>query len=232
MPTKFPSVAISASAGNTVPVIDFFDYPVFPNIGSGTVARLSWNTPTATDNAVDYYVLTIKVYDFNNGAYTTLFTGNIGNVNEYYITSSLLSAVTLVNYKLYVYITAYSKYGTAYNSPESSMNVYVCAACGTYKKVEDGYAQPILKRAIAFAKLGYRVLKDENGKILMGDDGKALYGKISSAQDTESGWTPMQDFYTKTYDGSWQQSDIRYEVLTDASGAIITDSNNDPIYTL
>jgi hypothetical protein len=232
MATKFSSVAINVSNGNTVPAIDFFDYPVFPNIGSGTVARLSWSTPVAADNAVDYYKLVIKVYDQSIGAYLTLFNNNIGNVNEYYITSSLLSTVTLVNYKLYVYLTAVSKKGSSYNSPESSTTVYVSDACGTYTKVTDGYPQPVMKRTIAFAKLGYRTLRDQYGKILYGDDGKALYGKSSSVQDNECGWTPMEAFYNKTINGDWVPSDIKYEVLTDANGEIITDMNDSAIYIL
>ena len=230
--TKFPSITLNVSDGNTVPAIDFFDYPVFPDIGSGTVARLYWTTPVASGNAVDYYKLTIKMYNENAKTYTTIFSANIGNVNEYYITSSMLASVALSNYKLYVYLTAYSLYGTSYNSPESLIYVYVSKACGTYTKVTDGYKQPIMKRSIAFAKLGYRVLKDDAGKILTGEDGKALYGKASSVQDNDSGWTPMEEFYNKTVDGDWVPSDITYEVLTDANGEIITDTNNSAIYTL
>ena len=232
MATKFPSITINVSDGNTVPAIDFFDYPVFPDIGSGTVARLYWNTPVATGNAVDYYKLTIKLYDESAKTYSTIFSANIGDVNEYYITSAMLANVNHANYKLYVYLTAYSKYGTAYNSPESSINVYVSDACGTYTKTTDGYKQPIMKRTIAFAKLGYRVLKDEAGKALVAEDGEVLYGKASSVQDNHDGWTPMQVFYTKTADGSWKPSDIRYEALADQSGEVITDVNGEIIYVL
>jgi hypothetical protein len=232
MPTKFSSVPINVAQGNTVPIIDFFDYPVFPDIGSGTVARLYWNTPTTADNSVDYYNLSIKFFDPSISAYTTIFSNNIGNVNEYYITSSLLSTVTLANYKLIIYLTACSKHGSTYNSPQSTVTVYVCKACGTYVKVEDGYKQPIMKRTIAFAKLGYRALYDEAGKVLTDEDGKILYGKTSSVQDDDTGWTPMQDFYTKDRNGYWYPSDIRYEVLTDTNGEIITDSSDSAIYTL
>lgn len=232
MPTKFSSVTINVSDGNTVPSIDFFEYPVFPDIGSGTVARLYWSTPTASDNSVAHYELSLKAYDSANGSYLTLFSKNIGDINEFYITSDMLKTVTFANYKLYAYLTACSKYGTAYDSPESSIMIYISDACGTYVKVTDGYKQPIMKRTIAFAKLGYRVLTDENGKVITGQDGKVIYGKASSVQHNTTGWTPMEDFYTKTLDGSWQASDIRYEVLTDTSGEIITDANNSAIYTL
>lgn len=230
--TKFSSIQLNVSDGNTVPAIDFLEYPVFPDIGSGTVARLYWDTPVASGNTVDYYKLTITAYIPSSNSYLSVFTGNIGTVNEYYITSSLLSSVKLANYKLYVYLTAISKYGATYDSPTSNTVVYVCDACGTYIKVSDGYTQPIMKRSVAFAKLGYKLLHGEDGKILTDENGKALYGKASSVQDDENGWTPMQDFCTKDQEGNWQKSDIRYEVLVDNTGTIITDSNNNAIYTL
>lgn len=229
---KFSTVTPTISDGNTVPAIDFFDYPVFADIGTGTVAKISWTAPVAMYNMIDYYDLTIKVYDSDLGNYLILRTGSVGNVNEYYITSSLLSAVTLANYKLYIDLTAVSKYGMAYNSSQSTTVVYVSSACGTYMKVTEGYSQPIMKRTIAFAKLGYRMLYGEDGKALTADDGKLLYGKSSSVQANDSGWTPMQDFYTKDPNGNWQASDIAYEVLTDSNGEIITDSNNSAIYIL
>ena len=232
MATKFPRVNLNIADGNTVSTIDFFDYPVFPNIGSGTVARLYWSTPVAADNAVAYYRLVLKVYDESIAAYTVLFDKNIGDVNEYYITAEDLAAVTLSNYQLYIFITAVSKYGATFDSPTSYITAYVCHACGTYRKVEDGYPQPIMKRTIAFAKLGYRVLKDEAGKVLTAEDGKALYGKSSSVQDNTAGWTPMDEFYTRTLNGDWVPSDIRYEALTNEAGEIITDSNGDIVYTL
>lgn len=144
----------------------------------------------------------------------------------------MLSPVTLANYKLQVYLTAVSKYGAAYNSTISNITVYVCAACGTYMKVTDGYVQPVMKRTIAFAKLGYKILYGEDGKALTAEDGKLIYGKSSSVQANDSGWTPMQDFYTKDPSGNWQASDITYEILTDSDGEIITDSTNNAIYTL
>lgn len=232
MATKFSSVTINVSDGNTVPSIDFLDYPIFPDIGSGTVARLYWSTPTASGNSVAYYELVLKAYSSTDGSYLTLFSKNIGDINEFYITSDMLTAAPSANYKLYVYLTAVSNLGTAYNSPTSNIVILVCAACGTYVKVEDGYSQPIMKRTIAFAKLGYRVLTDNNGKALVGQDGKVMYGKASSVQHNTAGWTPMEDFYTKTLGGSWQASDIQYEVLTDANGEIVTDSNDNTIYTL
>jgi hypothetical protein len=129
-------------------------------------------------------------------------------------------------------LTARSKYGGAYSSPTASSTVYVSKACGTYLKVSEGYAQPVMKRTIAFAQLGYKVLTDASGKAITAADGTQIYGKIVNAQNNTTGWTPMQDFYTKTLDGSWVASDIQYEVLTDSSGEIVTDSEDSAIYTL
>jgi hypothetical protein len=40
----------------------------------------------------------------------------------------------------------------------------------------------------------------------------------------------MQEFYTKDSNNTWQPSDIKYEVLVDANGELITDPNNENIY--
>ena len=232
MATKFTNVTFNVSEGNTVPAIDYIDYPIFPNIGSGTIAKLSWSTPVASGNAVDYYKLDIMAYNLATGSYTTVFSGSIGNVNEYYITSSLLSAVGLANYKLYIYLSAISKYGAAYDSPASSKIIYICDACGTYMKVTDGYSQPVMKRTVAFANLGYKVLYDDNGKVVTDANGKTMYIKSSSVQDLDSGWAPMQDFYTKDASGNWHTSDIQYEALVDANSDVVTDINNEIVYVL
>ena len=42
----------------------------------------------------------------------------------------------------------------------------------------------------------------------------------------------MQEFSSKNANGTWQESDISYEVLTDSNGDIVTDANNSPIYLL
>ena len=93
-------------------------------------------------------------------------------------------------------------------------------------------AQPILKRTLAFAKLGYVAITDKDGKQIKTADGQAIYAKSASAQDSASGWALMQEFYSKDATNKWQVSDTRYEILTDTNGEIITDVNNSPVYTL
>ena len=152
-------------------------------------------------------------------------------------------------------VEAISKYGETYNCTSNIKTVFVSRGSGTYIKVTDGYTQPIMKRAIAFAKLNYVALLDEAGKPILGTDGKAMYTKASSTQDESIGWALMQEFYSidpntgAVYDSrgraitdsngvavgiagnGWQKSDIRYEVLT-YNGEIVTDANNEPIYVL
>jgi hypothetical protein len=91
-----------------------------------------------------------------------------------------------------------------------------------------------MKRAIAFAKLEYSPVLLADGNQLKDDTGTPIYGKRSSVQDGNSGWTLLQEFYQNPVlaKSAWAQSDLRYEVLTTRSGEIITDANNEPIYVL
>lgn len=224
---------ITASDGNTIPSTTLLGNKTYVDIGSGTVLKLSWTfNALYGSNKVDYYSLFIGAQDVTSGTVTALFNDKIGNVNEFYVTSSLLSQISLPKYQLRVYLKAHSVYGETYSGTSDVLFYNVTRGCGTFTKVADGYIQPIMKRAIAFTKLNYLALKDSEGKALLDADGKQLYAMASRAQDADTGWSLMQNFYSKNSSGAWKQSDIRYEVLTDANGEIITDSNNEPIYTL
>ena len=85
--------------------------------------------------------------------------------------------------------------------------------------------------AIAFTKLGYIQLFDNQGNALLDFEGKELYAQASAIQNANS-WALMQEFYSKTPDGTWSISDIEYEALVDANGELITDSNNETIFVL
>jgi hypothetical protein len=234
----FTNIALSVSEGNTVPSIDIMSNSVYVDIGnivgkeSGTVFRLFWDTPTAQYNRVDSYTLNIYYYNEALAKYVTVLNENIGNVNEYYVTSYLLKDVIYDNYKLKVQLTANSAFGAFYSGNSNVLTVDVSKGCGTYIKVSDGYSQPIMKRAIALAKLGCVLLLDAEGKALKDAEGKALYANMAKVQSADTGWALMQDFKTKDSSGSWKDSEILYEVLTDIYGEIILDSNNEPIYTL
>ena len=232
MVEAFQNLIITVSDGNTVPSIDFLDTKTYPDIGSGTVFKISWNTPIATNNLVDYYKLYITAYDSELDVYQIVYDRSIGNVNEFFVTSSLLSKVDSDMCPLNIQLAAFSKYGTEYGCMSNIITVNVCRCCGTYIKVIDGYTQPVLKRAVACAKLDYVSIVDAEGKTLKGAGGKALYTKTAATQSSETGWSLMSDFFSKDSSGAWRASDVRYEVLTNEGGEIITDINNEPIYVL
>ena len=111
---------------------------------------------------------------------------------------------------MYFSLKAISKYTDSYNNFDgtiSSRTLNMYPAGGMYwkiKKGESGYQQDVMKRAVAFIK------EPANGE-----------------------WKVCQGaFYKDQASGTWKVSDISYEVLMDQNGEIITDSFNEPIYTL
>lgn len=230
---KFQNLTITASDCSTVPSTTVSGVKTYIDIGSGNVLKVSWNTPTATENEIDYYFIYLTRYDNLTGTSTTLYTGNLGKVNEFYVKSAFLATQNSPSTcTLKIYVEGHSKYGQAYSVTSNILSPYVCKGCGTYIKVTDGYPQPVMKRAIAFNRLNYRALLDTNDKALLDSNEKQLYALISSTQDKDAGMTLMNKFYSKNADGMWCESDIDYEVLTAQNGEIITDSSNKPIYVL
>lgn len=236
--TAFSNLTIAISDGGTVPSLDYLQNKTYVNIGSGNVLKLSWDTPTALNNAVDSYVVHVQRYDPVKASYQYLYKANIGNINEFYLKSAIFSNILQSFSKLLIYIEAVSCYGAAYNGISSVEYVNVSKGCGNYTRVLDGYSQPILKRTLAFTKLNYLRLTDRDGKLLLARDGVDLQVKSSPVQmnpthDTAtSGWALMQEFYHKDANGNWQISDIAHEVLTDANGEVVLDTNNNPVYVL
>ena len=231
-PDKFSTITVNVSDTNSaVSSVNLTGYTAFVDIGSGNVLRIYWSTPTATTNKVDYYQLVISGVDTVDSTSYTFVNSNIGNVNEFYLEASKLAKLKSALTKITIKLTACSAYGSTYNSTYET-STYVCKGCGTYVAVSEGYAQPVMKRALAFTQLGYLLLIGADGKALVGADGKALYAKTTPVQNTETGWALMQNFYTKDTANTWRSSDIQYEILTDENGEIITDVNGDAIYTL
>lgn len=229
---KFSAPVVTVSDGTTVPSICMSGDRTYVDIGSGNILKLSWITPTAANNEVDGYSITINSYDPDSGTYKVLFSNDIGEVNEFYLNSSHLANTEYAHFPMRASLVARSKYGTAYSSASANVDTYISKGCGTYVKVTDGYKQPVLKRTLAFAKLNYLMLTDSEGKALKDADGKTLYAKAARAQDVNVGWALMQEFSAKDVDNAWRTGDIQYELLTDKNGEIIVDSNNEPIYTL
>ena len=253
------NLILSIKDGSTIASTEIYgaDKKTYINIGSGNVFKLSWNTPALTDDIVDHYSLIIKRHDTTLNVYYDIFNKNIGLVNDFYVDSALLPAVPL-QYMLSIYVIAYGKQGSVITS--NVVNPYISKGSGTYVKVEEAtYAQPIMKRALAFVKIALSssegetlsdiedrllytadipvaktefVLTDYNGKVLMDDNEKTLFAEATKVLESTDGWTVVQEGYTKDNAGNWRANDIKYEVLVDQSGAIITDSSGEPIYML
>ena len=228
----FSNLVINISDGETVPSLDYLANKTYVNIGSGNILKVSWNTPVATNNAVDSFKIYILYYNAANASYSILYAENVGNVNEFYLKSSLFDSMTQAFIQLQIYVEAISRYGTTYNGISNASFVDVCRGHGTYINVDAGNGEAVMRRSLAFSKLNYLALADDETRQLATIDGEPLYVKLSNAQDDSTGWTLMQEAYAKDKSGNWQVSDIRYEVLTDANGGVITDQNDDVIYVL
>jgi hypothetical protein len=232
--TAFSNFSITISDGGTVPSLDYLSNKTFVNIGSGNILKVHWNTPTATNNFVDSYKIYILRYDNTSASYKTLYNANIGNVNEFYLKAALFDSVAQSFNQLRIYVEAISRYGASYNGLSNTVTVNVSKGCGSYIRVEAGYKQPIMKRAIAFAKvdLDYKALAASDDTLIADESEKVFYTKVSSVQEDTTGWTLMQNFYTRDTSGNWQLSDIAYEALVDTDGELFTDQNNEIIYVL
>jgi hypothetical protein len=205
---------------------------VYPNIGSGTICKLFWDTPVALNNAVQQYRLTLT-YDFktdsssNGEASSSTLTIDkiIGNVNEFYITSDMISISTS---EIRASLTAISTYGSSYDGVVGKCAIRVAPSTGMYIEVSTGYTRPIMKRAVALARVSD---PSEDSGLLMSSDGYELLtlDSLLLAEDVLI-WSIMKDFYTKDSQGSWKPSDIRYEILTDVNGDPITTDTDEFIY--
>lgn len=242
---SFSDFIVNISDGNTVPSTNIFGDKVYIDIGSGNVLKLNWETPISSTNEISYYSIYISSYDPTTENNYTIYNSNIGIVNEFYVNSSILAEESRNIYPLNITLTAHSKYGDAFNCYSNTISTYIYKGCGIYVKVEEGYTQPIMKRAIALVNLAEQEtpsllernvqLTDLNGQLLTDINSRPLYAKIleqNTNSEKSADWNIMQEFYFKIIDESWQQSDISYEILTDENGEIITDLNNEPIYTL
>jgi hypothetical protein len=230
--TAFSNLSITISDGGTVPSVDYLPTKIYVDIGSGNILKVTWNTPTASGNAVDSYIIYVLAYDSAAGSYKSVYTANIGKVNEYYLPASLFAASGQSFTPICIYAEAVSAYGKDYNGISNMAMVNVSKGCGTYTKVDTGYAQPVLKRTLTFANLDYVALKDTSGNEITDANGEPIYTKLASVQDDTTGWTLMQEFYAKDENNNWQKSNIAYEVLTDSNGEVVTDSSNNPVYVL
>ena len=250
------NLALDIKDGSTIASTQIYgkDKKTYINIGSGNVFKLEWSTPTLTNDTVDCYSLIIKRHDTTLNVYYDIFNKNIGLVNEFYVDSSLLPVVPL-QYMLSIYVVAYGKQGSIITS--NVVNTYISKGSGTYVKVEDGYTQPIMKRALAFVytpdtlvtadgstiidnegntiyALDESVLKTEdtlvdfNGGELTDSNGELLIAKVTKVLSSTT-CNVVQEGYTKEAEGNWHTNDNKYEVLVDKNGEIVTSKDNEPI---
>ena len=209
--TSFSLPPITVTNAGTVPTTNINGEEAFLNIGTGDVLKISWPKPTASNNEISSYY--IEIYPSENDPYYTEDANGYfnywygGNVNEVYIPAAELNPGGPGIHKFTIYFDVYSKFGHYYSANDSNFAEYtfVNNCHGAYIKLdrEHGYPQPVMKRAVAFVK------------------------------DPASGeWKLCQGAFHKNPAGEWKTGDISYEVLMDQNGEIITDSSNEPIYTL
>ena len=238
------NLILSVEDGSTIASTEIYgkDKKTYINIGSGNVFKLSWETPTLMNEAVDHYSLIIKRFDPTLNVYYDILDKNIGLVNEFYVDSHLLPTLP-EQYILSIYIVAYYKSGSAITS--NIVNPYITKGSGTYVKVKkEDYAQSLMKRALAFAKVvtvlkaddGFELkdidgktlvtlgvsgdpitveskLMDLNKEILLDPDGNELFANATKLLTSTSGWEVVQEGYTRGSDDEWHTNDIRYEML-------------------
>lgn len=227
--TAFKNLAITISDGGTVPSVNLSN-KFYVDIGCGNILKITWNTPTATDNAVDNYKVFIQRYDSATASYKSVYNANVGNVNEFYLTSALLKSITQSYIPLRISVEAISKYGASYNGTSNAIDAYVGRGTAIYTRVDDAYNQTVYKRAVALAKLDYVALLDSDLPVKSADD-KALFLKATSTHDINTGWALMKEFYAKN-NNIWQSNDVTYEMVTDINGEAITDAVDSLVYTM
>ncbi len=228
------NLTLNIEDGSTIASTEIYgiDKKTYINIGSGSVFKLEWDVPSIPNDSVDRYVLVIKRYDPNLNLYYDIFNRNIGLVNEFYVDASLLPASLPAQYLLSIYVAAYSKLGSIITS--NTVNPYVCKGSGTYVKTDAGY----MKRALAFAKVPTTadattvILNERTEEVAIQDEDGNLVQIQTTRLLSSPDWNIMQESYTKDATGTWRISDIKYEVLVDETGSIITDENDEPIYIL
>lgn len=226
--------------GSTIASTEIYgtDKKTYINIGSGDVFKLHWETPTLTNDTdtVDHYSLVIRRYNATANTYHDILNKNIGLVNEFYVDSSILPT-TIDQYTLSIYLVAHSKLGSVVTS--NTISPYISKGSGTYVQVQPaGYAVPIMKRAVAFvnapasADTFARIIDAEGQEVpILDNEGNQISIEATRLLTGEE-WQLVLGGYIKDPNGTWRTNDIKYELLVDSLGGLITDVNNKPIYVL
>jgi hypothetical protein len=210
------------------------DKKTYVNIGSGNVFNLKWTTTLTGGDTVNYYNLVIRRYDPTLNVYYDILNKNIGLVSKFSVNSDILPAAP-EQYVLHVYVVAHSKNGVVVTS--NIVTPYICKGGGTYVKTPAGPLQRAMSFVNAPTTTGpmIAILHDVTGQELqiLDNEGNPVPFEVEATRILASNtWNIAQENYVKGDDGSWCQTDIKYDLLLDSLGGIITDSNNQPIYVL
>ena len=135
---------------------------------------------------------------------TFCFSDSVGKSTELYLTSAMLNRLGSGGHFLGVELFARNKYGEEFDSEASGLVFHVINGCnGIYIKTFTEAGETIMKRAIPFVKQG------------------------------DGSWKLSNGAYYKADGQTWHSSDIKYEVLVDVNGNVVTDSlTGEPIYLL
>lgn len=213
-----PSVQITTAG--TIPSIKPYwrqntERMLYINEGMGNVCKLSWNTPQILDdNRISGYEVHLNVYIPNTSTYVPVFSKNIGDVNEFYVTAELIANaieavklpenVTAEVFEVSVEIIAKSAYGSAYDSLETQNARFY---------VVNGHC--------LYATIGEH------------SDGTPLKRKVLTFRNIEGAWQPVIDIFKKTDIGDWKQGAHGYDLVTTAAGDPVLDPDTETfIYSL
>lgn len=163
---------------------------VFIDIGSGNIAKLAWNTLNILEDSISYYTLSIDLLDkTTNESIQQIFSAEIGKVNEFYITSDMLSSIETTSCKVAIQLEANSDMEEVLATISATIQINKAAA--SYIKVNTNSDTQVYKRALTFIKVsnkwrlpqkifvknnkGTWVDNDTQYEILLDCDGNILY---------------------------------------------------------
>lgn len=132
------------------------------------------------------------------------FSDSVGKDNELYLTSDMLNRLGSGRHTLVAEMSMHNKYSSEFDSDVTVTMFQVINGCnGIYIKTFTEAGETIMKRAIPFVK------------------------------QADGSWKLSNGAYYKADGQTWNSSDIKYEVLVDANGNVVTDSlTGEPIYLL
>jgi hypothetical protein len=246
------NLTLNIKDGSTIASTEIYgaDKKTYVNIGSGNVFCLGWTFDSLPNDTLDYFHVVIKRYDPASNMYYDILSKYVGLVDKFYVNSDMLPA-TPMQYLLSIYIAAHGKNGSVITS--NVINPYISKGSGSYVKVENGYKQPIMKRALAFAKdatasivpgfgvlsqkaslrdINKLVLRDSLGRTLTATTGNAAENSIIALSDVDG--LILQDIDEKILITS-DSVDIVTKIetdLADRNGTTLVDAEGNALFAV